>query len=166
MEEKFLQAEEPEAERSSPFQTRRNLSSSSKAKSFGGFDVSLLKGRNTFAKDEKLKSKKIVDQLFHEGKSVSINGFTLVYLARSLHTFYPAQAGFSVPKKYFKHSVDRNRIKRLMRETYRHNKFILYKKLVEGKKQMAVMFVYKGKELPQSEVVAQAFISCVNRIFT
>ncbi len=165
MEEKFLQAEEPEAERNSPFRTRRNLNSSSKAKSFDGFDVSLLKGRNTFAKDEKLKSNKIIDQLFQEGKSVSSNGFTLVYLARPLHTFYPAQAGFSVPKKHFKLSVDRNRIKRLMREAYRNNKIPLYKKLVEREKQMAIMFVYKGKELPRPEIVVQALTISMNRIF-
>lgn len=165
MEEKFLQAEEPEAERNSPFRTRRNLNSSSDATSFDGFDVSLLKGRKTFSKDEKLKSKKIIDHLFQEGKSVSNNGFTLVYFEQPLHTFYPAQAGFSVPKKHFKHAVDRNRIKRLMREVYRHNKIPFYKTLTEKKKQMAIMFIYKGKELPDYETTAKSFIGCLNRIF-
>ena len=164
MEERLLQAEEPEAERNSPLLTRRDLSNSSVAKSFAAFDVSLLKGKNTFGKDEKLKSKKIIDQLFKEGKSVSTNGFTLVYLVKPLTTFYPAQASFSVPKRNFKHAVNRNRIKRLMREAYRLNKPLLYEKLVERKEQMAIMFVYKGKELPELEIVTKAVLHCLNKI--
>jgi len=164
MEEKLLQAEEPEAEKNSPLRTRRDLSNSSVAKSFAVFDVSLLKGKNTFGKEEKLKSKKIIDQLFKEGKSVSTNGFTLVYLVKTLNTFFPAQAGFSVPKKFFKHSVDRNRIKRLMREAYRLNKTPFYEILAERKEQLALMFVYKGKELPKHEAVTKAVLYCMNKI--
>lgn len=164
MEEKLLQAEEPEAEKNSPLRTRRDLSSPPAAKPFAEFDVNLLKGKNTFGKDEKLKSKKIIDQLFKEGKSVSINGFTLVYLVKPLSTFYPAQAGFSVPKKFFKHAVDRNRIKRLMREAYRMNKISLYENLSERKEQMVIMFVYKGKELPKHEAVTKAVLHCLNKI--
>ena len=164
MEEKFLHAEEPEAERNSPFLTRRNLNSSSANRLFADFDVSLLKEKNTFGEDEKLKGKKIIDQLFKEGKSVSANGFTLVYLVRPLTTFYPARAGFSVPKRNFKHAVDRNRVKRLMREAYRLNKFSFYEKQVARKQQMAMMFVYKGKTLPTQEEVTKAIVNCLNRI--
>jgi len=66
MEEKFLQEEGPEAERNLQFLTKENLNnSSSAAKSFAGFDVSFLKEKYTFGKEEKLKSKKIIDQLFN-----------------------------------------------------------------------------------------------------
>jgi ribonuclease P protein component len=164
MEEKFLQEEEAEAERNSQFLTRRSLNSSSGALSFDQFDLSILDGRKTFGKEEKLKSKKIIDQLFKEGKSVSVNGFTLVYLMTPLSVFYPAQAGFSVPKRHFKSATDRNRIKRLMREVYRNNKHSFYKKLAESKQQMACMFVYKGKDIPDFEVVSKAVISCLNRV--
>ena len=164
MEEKLLQAEEPEAEKNSLLRTRRDLSNSSIAKSFAIFNVNLLKGKNTFGKEEKLKSKKIIDQLFKEGKSVSKNGFTLVYLVKPLTTFYPAQASFSVPKRNFKHAVDRNRVKRLMREAYRLNKTAFYEKLVECKQQMAIMFVYKGKQLPDIETVTKAVLHCLNKV--
>ncbi len=164
MEEKLLREEDQEAEKNSPLRTREGLSSPPAAKPFAEFDVNLLKGKNTFGKDEKLKSKKIIDQLFKEGKSVSTNGFTLVYLVKPLSTFYPVQAGFSVPKKHFKHAVDRNRIKRLMRETYRLNKTSLYENLAERKEQMAIMFVYKGKELPNHETVTKAVLHCLNKI--
>lgn len=165
MEEKFLQAEEPEAERSLPLRTRRDLNNPSTAKAFADFDVLLLKGKSTFNSEEKLKSKKIIDQLFKEGKSVSANGFTLVYLIQPLTSFYPAQAGFSVPKKFFKHAVDRNRVKRLMREVYRLNKISLYEKLVGRKQQMAIMFIYKGKELPGHEAVTKSVLACMNKLF-
>ena len=164
MEEKLLQAEEPEAEKNSPLRTRNDLSSSSAAKQFAEFDVNILKGKNTFGKEEKLKSKKIIDQLFKEGKSVSTNGFTLVYLVKPLTTFYPAQASFSVPKRNFKHAIDRNRIKRLMREAYRLNKISFYENLAERKEQMAIMFVYKGKKLPEQEAVTKAVMHCLNKI--
>ena len=164
MEEKLLPAEEAEVERNLPFLTRRDLSNSSVAKSFADFNVSLLKEKHTFGKDEKLKSKKIIDQLFKEGKSVSKNGFTLVYLVKPLTTFYPAQASFSVPKRNFKHAVDRNRVKRLMREAYRLNKTAFYEKLVECKQQMAIMFVYKGKQLPDIETVTKAVLHCLNKV--
>lgn len=164
MEEKFLHAEGPEAERNLRFQTRSDLNRTSAAKSFAGFDSAQLQGKFTFTAEEKLKSKKLIEQLFKEGKSVSTNGFTLVYLVRPLRTFYPAQAGFSVPKRNFKHAVDRNRIKRLMREAYRLNKLPFYEKLAAGQKQLAVMFVYKGKALPTYEATTKAIVHCMNRI--
>ena len=165
MEEKFLHAEEPEAERNSQFLTRRDLSSSPSAKSFPDFDLSLVRDQFGLGKLEKLKSRKTIDQLFKEGKSVSTNGFTLVYLVKPLYqTHFPAIAGFSVPKKFFKHAVDRNRIKRLMREVYRKNKYHLYEQLVLRKEQMAIMFVYKGKTLPDYGAALKAVTDCLGKI--
>ena len=163
MEEKFLQEEGHGAAKSSRFLTKASLNRSAAGKTFASFDLAKLTG-NGFCAEEKLKSKKTIDKLFNEGKSVSQNGFTLVYLTGPLNTFYPAQAGFSVPKKSFKHAVDRNRIKRLMREAYRLNKKTFYEKLLGPKQQMAIMFVYKGKELPTLETTTKAVLGCLNRI--
>ena len=164
MEEKFLQEEDPGAEKSSPFRTKRNLNSSSAPKTIAAFDLAKAKGTNLFGKEEKLKSKKIIEQLFKEGKSVSKNGFTLVYLPQVLPVFYPVQAGFSVPKSSFKKAVDRNRIKRLMREAYRLNKIHLYEKLVVQQKQLAMMWVYKGKKLPDYETVLANVLECLKKL--
>ena len=164
MEEKLLPAEEQEAEKNLRFLTKENLNSSSSVKLYAQFDVSFLNNRNTFGKLEKLKSRKSIDILFKEGKSVATNGFTLVYLQQPLNTFYPAQASFSVPKKFFKHAVDRNRIKRMMREAYRLNKILLYKNLAQRKNQLLLMFIYKGKAIPTSANTSSAILSCINRL--
>jgi ribonuclease P protein component len=164
MEEKYLQEEEHAGAKSSQFLTRRDLNSSLSAKSFQDFDPEKLQGKQTFGRDEKLKSKKLIEQLFKEGKSVSQNGFTLVYLNIALSTFYPAQTSFSVPKRNFKHATDRNRVKRLMREVWRKNKAALYKTLAEKNRQLAIMWVYKGKALPDYDMVNKAMLNCINRL--
>ena len=164
MEEKFSHAEEPESVRNLQFQTKQDLSSPASGKSFADFNLSQLKGKNTFGKEEKLKSQKIIDQLFSEGKSVSKNGFTLVYLFKEVPTFYPAQAAFSCPKRNYKHAVDRNRAKRLMREVYRHHKYPLYEKLVAAKKQLALMWIYKGKQLPDLAFAQKSMTECLEKL--
>ncbi len=60
----------------------------------------------------------------------------------------PLQAGFAVSTRNFKHAVDRNRVKRIGRESYRLNKQPLITKLAEGKIQLQVFFVYTDKTLP------------------
>lgn len=163
MEEKFLQEEEPGAEKSSRSLTKRDLNRSFAGKSFADFDIAKING-NKFSAEEKLKSKKTIDKLFNEGKSVSQSGFTLVYCITQLTSFYPAQAGFVVPKRSFKHAVDRNRIKRLMREVYRKNKFTLYEKLIERKQQLALMCVYKGKDMPDYEKAEKSVVACLKKL--
>ncbi len=101
--------------------------------------------RNTFKKHERLKSRKVIEQLFKEGNSGTC--FPLKAFFRPATTVNgPAQAGFSVPKKSFKHATDRNRLKRLMRETYRLNKRILYNRLIKANMACSIMFVYISHE--------------------
>lgn len=94
----------------------------------------------TYSKDEKLKSKKIIDLLFSEGKSVSKYPLRLVYLKYDFETDVPVKMGISVSKKYFKNAVDRNYFKRILRETYRLNKKII-SNAVDSK--YCLMFFYQ-----------------------
>lgn len=78
--------------------------------------------RFTLKKTDKLKSRKLIDQLFSEGDRVKSFPFHMVFLPVDNDRITTLQVGFSVPKRNIKLAVDRNRIKRLMREVYRKNK--------------------------------------------
>lgn len=80
-----------------------------------------LKRRYTLGKEEKLKSRKSIERLFAEGKSFVHTPIRIVYIKDD--SFPINQVAFSVSKRNFKSAVDRNRIKRLMREAYRLNKY-------------------------------------------
>ena len=101
----------------------------------------------TYPKTEKLKSKTTIDLLFSKGKSVSKYPLRLVFVESDYgipeDSDQKLKMGVSVSKKYFKHAVDRNYFKRVLRETYRLNKHILVDNL---DKIYAFMFFYQTKE--------------------
>lgn len=97
----------------------------------------------SYPQAEKLKSKKIIDSLFTQGKSVSKYPLRLVYVAHDFEENVPLKMGVSVSKKYFKNAVDRNYFKRLLRECYRLNKHLLAEN-VDTK--YCCMFFYQTNE--------------------
>ena len=102
--------------------------------------------RQTFRKNERLCSRKIIQDLALKGKNIHINPIRLLWIPSILNVSIPAQAAFTVPKRNFKDAVDRNRIKRRMREAYRKNKSSLYSLISNNKNQYALLFVFTGKE--------------------
>ncbi len=78
-----------------------------------------------FKKAERLSSKKEITALFNEGKSFAISHIRVVYRFLPKQEERPNAILVSVPKKYFKHAVDRNLLKRRIREAYRLNKGLL-----------------------------------------
>lgn len=100
----------------------------------------------TFKKLEKLKSKKKIEQLFLEGSSVTAFPLRLMYLQTSFKDGANIKIGVSVSKRNFKKAVDRNRIKRLMREAYRLNKNSYFNNITT---QYALMILYIGTDKPK-----------------
>lgn len=118
--------------------------------------------RFSFKKEERLCSRKIIDSLFTEGKSFFTNQVKIIYLMMPVPSKFPVQAAFSVGKKNFKKAVERNLIKRRMREAYRRNKHLLYEHL--GERQMAVFFLYGGKTIPEYQQIEDAIRNGIQKL--
>ena len=97
----------------------------------------------SYPKAEKLKSKKTIDLLFSEGKHVSKYPLRMVYVETPFEEDVPLKMGVSVSKKHFKKAVDRNYLKRVLRECYRLNKALLTDGL---EKKYSCMFFYQTSE--------------------
>jgi ribonuclease P protein component len=102
----------------------------------------------TLGKNERLKSRKQIELLFSEGKKFSITPFRVHYLFNEFAN--PSlQFGVGVSNKNFKKAVDRNKIKRQVREAYRLQKIFLQQKLKDNKYQLNIFIIYTGKEMPE-----------------
>ena len=106
---------------------------------------------NTYKRSEKLKSKLLIDRLFSEGKMLKKYPLQIVYLPLKDSQQQSIKAGVSVSKRLFKKAVDRNRIKRLLREAYRLNKVDYFN---NTKSSLALMILYTGRELPEFETLS------------
>lgn len=120
--------------------------------------------RFTFKKTERLSSLKAIDQLFQEGKSFYAGDFKCVYVLHNTPQPAPCQVVFSVPKRNFKRAVDRNRLKRCMREGYRLNKHLLYEALMEKQNNMHLLIIYTAKGLRDQEAIASGIVNLLKTL--
>ena len=102
----------------------------------------------TFAKEERLCSKRLIESLFRNGSSFVVYPYRVVflYIESTPENTVPLQCVISVSKRRFRKAVDRNAIKRRMREVYRLQKSDLYCFLREHSLHLLVAFQYVGKE--------------------
>jgi len=119
--------------------------------------------RLTFKKEEKLKSRKLIEQLFISGKTFSIFPFRTIYILSTAER-YVLQSGFGMSTKKFKRAVDRNRVKRLMREVYRLQKNDLKATLQTSHKSMAVFFVYTINSIIPYDEIFKIMQLCLKKL--
>ena len=98
---------------------------------------------SSYPKKEKLKSQKQIERLFSEGQSIGVYPLRMVYLKCDFTQETLIKTGVSVSKRNFKRAVDRNRIKRLLREAYRLNKPESFNNISSS---FTLMILYIGKE--------------------
>jgi ribonuclease P protein component len=105
--------------------------------------------RHTFPQAQRLKSRKQIDALFRGGKTFSVHPVKVFYTWEG--TGLP-KVGMGAPKRHFRRAVDRNRIKRLLREGYRLQKQVLL--ATASAAGLHVFLLYTGRDIPtQTEVI-------------
>lgn len=106
----------------------------------------------TFKKEERLCSRRLIDQLYEEGHRLMAFPYSVQWMViGKSHADTPCQVLIVAPKRKFHHAVDRNRIKRLTRECYRLRKPALYSFLEEHSISIVFSMVYIHNEIMSFE---------------
>ena len=119
----------------------------------------------TFTKEERLCNKKLIEQLYHNGSSFLCYPFKASWLLVDAPMQFPAQILFSVAKKRYKRAVDRNLLKRRMREAYRLNKQTnLYNLLNSSNKQIVLSVGFIGKEIAEYDFIEKKMLKLLTQL--
>jgi ribonuclease P protein component len=117
----------------------------------------------SYNKKEKLKSRKQLEQLFIAGTTFIIFPVKVIYKEVEAQDSI-LKTGVGTSRKNFKKAVERNRIKRLLRETYRTEKPVLLNYLQQNKKQIALFFLYIDKSLPEYNLLKQKMQQAIEKL--
>lgn len=116
--------------------------------------VNMTTKRFTYSTTEKLKSRKLLNQVFAEGKSLNVYPLKITYTLKEIDTSSSAQIGVGSSSRHFKKAVQRNRIKRLLRESYRLQKHSLLDSLPENK-QLIAFVLFVGKDMSETALIPE-----------
>lgn len=118
----------------------------------------------TFKKPERLRSKKLIDRLFDQGRVFKIYPFKVIWLDIKTESPFPVQVLMSVSKRNLRRAVDRNKIKRRIREAYRKHKNLINDYLLSKDKQCIIGFLHSGKEMTKYKDLEQKIIVILERL--
>jgi ribonuclease P protein component len=115
----------------------------------------------TLGKEERLKSRKAIEELFSQGQRLNQGPFRAIY-KRTVTA--EIRLGVGVSNRLFKKSVDRNRIKRLMREVYRVNKLPLKEALLQQNGGLHLFITYAGTTIPDHAATEAAVKTILKKL--
>jgi ribonuclease P protein component, eubacterial len=116
----------------------------------------------TFRKEERISSEKEIDFLFENGSSFISYPFRIVFCSKEREEGSRFSILVSVSKRKFKRAVERNRLKRLLRESYRLNKTILENIGDEECPGLDIGFLFVGNSMPDYKQVETAVIKALS----
>jgi len=124
------------------------------------------KKKYSFPKSERLCSKKAIEEL------LELNSTLFVHPLKCYFQFSPIQNGdnsnqilFTIPKRNFKKAVDRNKIKRRLKEAFRLNKFeLLNDSTLQKSRKVRILIVYIGKEIESFSLLQSSLVGLLEKI--
>ena len=118
------------------------------------------------SKAERIHSRLVVESLFSSrNSSIAVYPLRIVWtIDESTEGTVPASILVSVPKKRMHHAVDRNRMKRMVREAYRLNKQILLSRLEGSGRHVDIAFICIADNVPTSSQVSKSVVKALARI--
>lgn len=119
---------------------------------------------STFPKPEHLYGEKNITRLHELGKAFMSFPFRVVYFVTDNKDLVPVRVMVSVPKKRFKHAVDRNRIKRLTREVYRLNKQEIIDYALGQNLKLYISFQYVSNEVEKYELLEKKMKNALRKL--
>ena len=120
--------------------------------------------KQTFSKEERLCSHRLIGFLFAKGHSYHMKPFRITWIRKQLEVSSPAQVLISVPKYNFHQAADRNLIRRRMKEAYRLNKQLLYDSLSDTGHQIILCITYTAKEIVTYNFIEAKIILLLQRL--
>lgn len=119
----------------------------------------------TFSKEERLSNVKQIDLLFNSGSSFSVRPLKIYFLVDNDTSGTPNKVLITISKKRFKRAVDRNRIRRKIKEAYRLNKKILQDEAHKMKLCVIIGIIYTGIDHnPQYSLLEKATVQCLDKL--
>lgn len=114
-------------------------------------------------RERSLKRKVVMDRVFAEGHNAKSFPLISRFAKVTQDGSAPSRVAFTVSKKRFRRAVDRNRVKRLMRESWR-NLRSPFEGLMSDQEQCAVVLIFVGKDIPSQEAMDKAMSRLLSKM--